>query len=149
MARTFRNPIIVGSMPGLLLAALPRHLPELVFGLFAIIGAAAAPLALLTFGMSIAMPRAGGEATRPRGLVLVTLLRSAVSPTLALLLGHDVGLDHRQLLAVVAMAAPPTAQNVLVYAIQYGRGQALAREASMLPTILAAPALRVIAATLA
>ena len=95
------------------------------------------------------MPRAGGEATRPRGLVLVTLLRSAVSPTLALLLGHDVGLDHRQLLAVVAMAAPPTAQNVLIYATQYGRGQALARDASMLTTILAAPALRVIAATLA
>jgi len=95
------------------------------------------------------MPRAGGEATRPRGLVLVALLRSVVSPTLALLLGHDVGLDHRQLLAVVAMAAPPTAQNVLIYATQYGRGQALARDASMLTTILAAPALRVIAATLA
>lgn len=149
LERTFRNPIIVGSLSGLLLAALPWHLPEVVFGPFEIIGAAAAPLALLTFGMSIAMQRAGGEATRPRELVLVALLRSIVSPTLAVLLGHVLGLDRHQLLAVVAMAALPTAQNVLVYATQYGRGQALARDAGMLTTVLAAPALLVIAATLA
>lgn len=148
-ARTFRNPIIVGSLSGLLLAALPWHLPEVVFGPLVIIGAAAAPLALLTFGMSIAMRRAGGEATRPHDLVLVALLRSVVSPTLALLLGHALGLNHQQLLAVVAMAALPTAQNVLIYATQYGRGQALARDAGMLTTALAAPALLVIAATLA
>jgi len=46
------------------------------------------------------------------------------------------------------MAALPTAQNVLVYATQYGRGQALARDAGMLTTVLAVPALMVIAATL-
>jgi malonate transporter len=147
-ARTFNNPIIVASLSGLLLAGIPWKLPDVIFGPFALIGAAAAPLALLTFGMSIAVPRAAGEATRPRELVLVAVLRSVVSPSIALLLGHALGLEDGALLAVVAMAALPTAQNVLVYATQYGRGQALARDAGMLTTALAVPALLVIAAML-
>src|SRR5450631_1650354 len=88
LARTLRNPIIVASLSGLLLAALPWKLPDQLFGPFVLIGAAAAPLALLTFGMSIAGARAQGEATRRRELVLVTVLRTVVSPCLALLLGH-------------------------------------------------------------
>jgi malonate transporter len=146
--RTIRNPVIVASMTGVLLAALPWKLPDALLGPFTLIGAAAAPLALLTFGMSIAVPRTDGHRTRPRELVLVAVLRSVVSPCLALLLGHALGLDGHALLAVVAMAALPTAQNVLVYATQYGRGQALARDAGMVTTILAVPVLLVIAATL-
>ena len=62
--RLLANPIIVASLSGLLLAALPWKLPAVMFGPFALIGAAAPPLALLTFGMSIALPRAETEATR-------------------------------------------------------------------------------------
>ena len=120
----------------------------MLFGPFALIGAAAAPLALLTFGMSIALPRAEGEVTRPRELVMVGVLRTVVSPTLAFLLGNALGLTGAALLAVVAMAALPTAQNVLVYATRYGQGQALARDAGVLTTTLAVPALLVIAAML-
>ena len=143
-----RNPIIVASLSGLLLAALPWKLPAPLFGPFILIGAAAAPLALLTFGMSVASARAEGEPTQRRELVLVTVLRTVVSPCLALLLGHGLGLDHSALLAVVTMAALPTAQNVLVYATQYRRGQALARDAGVLTTTLAVPALLIIAAML-
>ncbi len=98
--------------------------------------------------MSSALPRAEGEATRPRELVMVTMLRTVVSPALALILGRTLGLDHGALLAVVAMAALPTAQNVLVYATQYGRGQVLARDAGMVTTTLAVPVLLIIAVTL-
>src|SRR5665647_1273989 len=62
VVRTVRNPIIVASLTGVLLAALPWKLPDVVFGPFAVIGAAAAPLALLTFGMSIAVPRSRSAA---------------------------------------------------------------------------------------
>src|ERR1035437_6866767 len=114
--------------------------------------------------MSSALPRAEGEATRPRELVMVTMLRTVVSPALALILGRTLGLDHGALLAVVAMAALPTAttasravvamaalptaQNVIVYATQYGRGQVLARDAGMVTTTLAVPVLLIIAVTL-
>jgi malonate transporter and related proteins len=147
-ARTLRNPIIVGSLTGLILAGLPWKLPGALLGPFTMIGAAAAPLALLTFGMSIAGAHPDGQRTRPRELVLVAVLRGFVSPALALLLGHALGLGGHALLAVVAMAALPTAQNVLVYATQYERGQALARDAGLVTTALAVPALLVIAATL-
>lgn len=147
-ARLLANPIITASLSGLLLAALPWKLPAVMFGPFALIGAAAAPLALLTFGMSIALPRAETEAPRGRELVLVAVLRTVVSPTLAFLLGRALGLDGAALLAVVSMAALPTAQNVLVYAIQYGHGQGLARDAGVLTTTLAVPVLLVIAAML-
>ncbi|NMR18729.1 AEC family transporter [Cellulomonas fimi] len=148
VGRTLRNPIIVGSLVGLLLAAVPWRLPEVVFEPFALIGAAAAPLALLTFGMALAVPRADGGTAPRRELALAAVLREVVHPALALVIGRALGLEGPALLAVVTMAALPTAQNVLVYAIQYGRGQPLARDAGVLTTALAVPVLLVIAAVL-
>jgi predicted permease len=46
------------------------------------------------------------------------------------------------------VSALPTAQNVLVYAIQYRQGTALARDAGLVTTVLAIPALLVVAALL-
>ncbi|WP_024286785.1 AEC family transporter [Cellulomonas sp. KRMCY2] len=147
--RTLRNPIIVGALSGLVLAALPWRLPEVVLGPFAMIGAAAAPLALLTFGMALAVPRTTDVQPVRRELVLVVLLRSVVHPVLAALIGTALGLTGELLLAVTAMAALPTAQNVLVYAMQYGRQQPLARDAGLVTTVLAVPVLLVITAVLA
>ena len=151
LVRTVRNPIIVGSLVGLLAAALPWTVPSVLLGPFTLIGAAAAPLALLTFGMAMALPRTAGSAvgrSRPRDLVLVAVLRSIASPTFAWALGSALGLAGPELLAVVAMAALPTAQNVLVYATRYGQAEPLARDAGLLTTALAIPALLIIAATL-
>ena len=148
LGRTIRNPIIVGALTGLTLAALPVRLPEALFGPFTLIGAAAAPLALLTFGLSLAVPRTTGEQPVRRELVLVVALRSVVHPALAAAIGIALGLEGRTLLAVTAMAALPTAQNVLVYAMQYGRQQALARDAGLVTTVLAVPVLLVITALL-
>jgi predicted permease len=49
---------------------------------------------------------------------------------------------------VAVVSALPTAQNVLVYAIQYRQGTALARDAGLVTTVLAIPALLVVAALL-
>jgi malonate transporter len=148
VVRTLSNPIIVGALAGLLLAAVPWHLPDVVFEPFRLLGAAAAPMALLTFGMSLSVPRSTGERAPRRDLVLVVLLRSAVHPALAAAVGTALGLSGRPLLAVVAISALPTAQNVLVYALQYGRGHALARDAGLVTTVLAVPVLLVITAVL-
>lgn len=148
ITRTARNPIIVGTVSGLVVSALPWTLPEDLYRPFSLVGAAAAPLALVTFGMSLAVPRLTRERAPRRDLVLVVVLRNVIGPVLAWLVGTLLGLSGAALLAVVAMAALPTAQNVLVYAMQYGRGQALARDAGLVTTILAAPALLVITALL-
>ncbi len=149
VGRTLRNPIIIGALTGVVLALLPWEVPAVVLEPFRLIGAAAAPLALLTFGMSLAgLGRGHGERSRPRELVLVVALRSVVHPLLAAVIGRALGLEGRDLLAVVTMAALPTAQNVLVYAIQYGRGRALARDAGLATTLLAVPVMLTIAALL-
>ncbi len=146
--RTLTNPIIVGTLAGLVLAALPWDLPDVVYGPFELVGATAAPLALLTFGMSLAVPAADRERAPRPDLVLAVVLRSLVHPVLAALVATALGLDGQARLAVVAMAALPTAQNVLVYAIQYGRGQGLARDAGLVTTLLCLPVLLLVTAVL-
>ncbi|GIG27789.1 AEC family transporter [Cellulomonas marina] len=148
LRRTLSNPIIVGTLTGLVLAVLPWDLPDEVLAPFALVGQAAAPVALLTFGMTLSAPRGAGEGTPRADLALAVVLRSVVHPLLACGLGTLVGLEGRDLLAVTAMASLPTAQNVLVYAVQYGRGQPLARDAGLVTTVLAVPVLLVVAATL-
>lgn len=112
------------------------------------IGAAAAPLALIGFGMSLAEPRTVRQRWLTRELALVVVLRSAVHPVIAALTGRLLGLDGAPLLGVVTMASLPTAQNVLVYALRYGRAHAVARDAGLLTTLLAGPLMLVVAATL-
>ncbi|KRD44041.1 hypothetical protein ASE38_07665 [Cellulomonas sp. Root930] len=146
--RTLSNPIIVGTLVGLVLAALPWDLPEVVYEPFRLVGAAAAPLALLTFGMSLAVPRTVDSAAPRRDLALAVGLRAVAHPLLAWALGSALGLPAHALLAVVAMASLPTAQNVLVYAMQYRHGEALARDAGLITTILCVPVLLVVAGTL-
>jgi predicted permease len=148
LTRTLRNPVIIGTLTGLLLAALPWDLPELVFQPLSLLGAAAPPLALLTFGMSLAAPRVQAESAPRRDLVLVSVLRSVVHPALAIGLGVLLGLEGPALLAVAVVSSLPTAQNVLVYAIQYRHGTALARDAGLVTTLLAVPALLVVASVL-
>ena len=148
LLRTIRNPIIVAALVGVLLAVAPWQLPGVVFEPFRLVGAAAAPMALVAFGMSLAVRRPAGRRWISRELGLVMVLRAVVHPVLAAVVGHALGLDRPALLAVVTMAALPTAQNVLVYALQYGRGQALARDAGLATTLLTIPVMLVIAATL-
>ena len=148
LRRTLSNPIIVGTLLGLVLAALPWSLPEVVYEPFRLVGAAAAPLALLTFGMALAVPRTVDTAAPRADLTLAVSLRAVAHPLLAWGLGTALGLPPHALLAVVAMAALPTAQNVLVYAMQYRHGEALARDAGLVTTVLCVPVLLVVAATL-
>jgi predicted permease len=148
VGRTLRNPIIVASLTGLLLAALPWELPEIVYEPFRLVGAAAAPLALLAFGLSLSARRVAEHRLWSRDLVLVATLRSLVHPALTFGLGAALGLEGVPLLAVTTMAALPTAQNVLMYALHYGAGQRLARDAGLVTTLLAVPAVLVVAGAL-
>ena len=148
VTRPLRNPIIVSALLGIVLALLPWSLPEVVFEPFRLIGAAAAPLALITLGMSLAGARAASSRAPLPDLALVVVLRAVVHPALAILIGQAVGLHGEALLAVVVMASLPTAQNVLVYAVQYGHGQAIARDAQLATTALCLPVMIVVTAWL-
>ena len=148
LRRTLRNPLVVATCTGLLLSALPWDLPEAVFEPLRVLGAAAAPMALVVFGMSLAVRRPPGRRLLTRELTVVMVLRGVVHPLLAATVCKALGVGPEALLAVVTMAALPTAQNVLVYALQYGRGATLARDAGVVTTLLTAPTMLVVAVTL-
>lgn len=145
----FRNPIVIGSLAGVAVAATGRELPEPVMEPFHLIGAMSVPAVLLAFGISLygsALPGRGSE----RGPVLLSVaLKTIGQPATAWLLGSTAfGLTGRQLFTVVVTAALPAAQNIFAYASRYGVATRVARESILLSTILAVPVLVAVAALL-
>ena len=77
-------------------------------------------------------------------MLLKNLVQPAVAPALALALG----LSGHALLAVVVCAALPTAQNVFGYAVRFGQGITLGRDASLATTLVSVPVLFTVVALL-
>ena len=149
-SRPFTNPILIGSALGTVLAVTGMQLPDAVMEPFRIVGAAAVPLVLIAFGMSLHGSRPLAPGTDRRAVVLATAIKLAVMPLVAWLIGRFVfGISGEQLFAVVVLAGLPTAQNIFVYAQRYQRGVVLARDTVLLTTIGSVPILVAVAALLA
>ncbi|MCW4459014.1 AEC family transporter [Microbacterium sp. MPKO10] len=150
LTQPVRNPIIIASIAGVVIAATGVQLPDAVYAPFELIGGAAVPLMLLAFGMSLSGQRPLRAGTgRPRVLV-AALLKSAVMPLVAFAVaGFVFGLEGDHLFAATVLAALPSAQNVFNYATRFETAEVFARDAVLLSTVLAVPALIVIAALLA
>ena len=149
--RPFANPLIIGSALGTIVAVTGLELPAPVMEPFRIIGAAAVPLVLIAFGMSLHGRRRGDAVgTSRRDVALASSIKLAVMPLIAWVFGALVfQLGDAELFAVVVLAGLPTAQNIFVYAQRYDRGIAVARDTVLLTTIGAVPVLVLVAAILA
>jgi predicted permease len=146
----FMNPIIVGSLLGALLSVFQVQLPADVMEPFRLVGAAAVPVVLLAFGMSLHGTRPLAAGSPRRDVLLAASLKLAFMPVVAWLVGSlAFGLTGHRLFAVVVLAALPTAQNVFNYAQRFDRGVLLARDVVLITTVLSVPALVVVAALLA
>nr|WP_231713142.1 AEC family transporter [Arthrobacter sp. zg-Y769] len=145
-----RNPIIVGSLIGLLLAATGTQLPEIIHEPVSLIGGAAVPAMLLAFGLSLVGSRPlDADGGRRVDVVLASAFKLLVQPLLAFLLARFIlGMDGHLLFAVVVTAALPTAQNVFVAAARYGEGVLVAKDTVLLTTIASLPVLVLAAALL-
>jgi len=146
-----RNPMIVGSGLGLLVAGTGFQVPALVMEPIHLIGGAAIPAMLIAFGMSL-------NGTRPlqaaAGRRVDTLLASgfklAVQPALAYTFARfALGMDGHALFAVVVTSALPTAQNVFVAASRYQTGLTVAKDTVLITTVVAVPAMIGVALLLA
>ena len=140
-----RNPIIVACALGVTVSAIGLHPPSQVLAPFKLLGAAAVPAALVTLGMSLygrAIPTAP-TASRTRGEVAVAVaLKVVVQPCVAFVLGrYAVHLSRADLLAVVICSALPTAQNVFIYAREYGLRTDLVRNSIVASSVLSMLAL--------
>ena len=70
-------------------------------------------------------------------------------PVVALVVArYALGLDGREALTVVVMAALPTAQNVFTYADRYAADVVVARDAVLLTTLASLPVLLLLSVVL-
>ena len=146
LLQTIRNPLIVASALGTLIAVTGVELPALVFEPFALIGAAAVPVVLIGFGMSLSGSRLLQPGTGRRDVVLASILKLVVMPLVAFTLGRYLfGLQGHELFAIIVLAALPSAQNVFNYAQRYDRGVIVARDTVLITTVLCIPVLIVVA----
>jgi malonate transporter and related proteins len=145
-----RNPLIIGSLLGALISVFDIPMPEVVMEPFALIGAAAVPVVLISFGMSLSGSRLLAPGTERRPVVLASILKVLVMPVIAWLLARFVfGMSSHELFAIVVLAALPSAQNVFNYAQRYERGIIIARDTVLITTVLCIPVLFVVAFLLA
>ncbi|WP_022888551.1 AEC family transporter [Agromyces italicus] len=139
---TFTNPIIVGSLAGVAVAVSGVELPPIVLEPVELIGHAAVPLMLISFGLSLNGQRMLAAGSGRREVLLASTLKLLVMPAVAWLLGRFVfGLDDTALYAVTVLAALPTAQNVFNYAQRYDTAEILARDTVFITTLGCLPVL--------
>ena len=146
-----RNPMIVGSGLGLLVAGTGWHVPELVMQPIHLIGGAAIPAMLLAFGMSLNGSRPlQASAGRRLDTLLASSFKLIVHPALAYVFARfALGMENQALFAVVVTSALPTAQNVFVAASRYQTGLTVAKDTVLITTIVAVPAMIGVALLLA
>jgi len=143
-----RNPIALASAAGLVVSATGLQPPAALLAPVELVGNLAVPAMLLAFGLSLRGAARPGSGDNGPSLVAVLLLKNLVQPVLALTLGLALGLSGHPLLAVVVCAALPTAQNVFGYAVRFGQGVVLGRDAGLATTLVSAPVLFAVVALL-
>ena len=126
-----KNPLILGSVAGLLVQALHITLPEGLVSFAGKMNSAATPLILLLLGASFETR----EITRYKKELLVCVgLRLVVFPGAILTLAAALGLRDIEFVTVLAMTAAPTAVNSFNMAQQLGGDSQLAGSAVVVST---------------
>lgn len=126
-----KNPLILGSVAGLLVRALHITLPEVLVSFSGKMNSAATPLILLLLGASFETR----EIARYKKELLVCVgLRLVVFPGAILTLAAALGLRDIEFVTVLAMTAAPTAVNSFNMAQQLGGDSQLAGSAVVVST---------------
>jgi len=138
-----KNPMIVGSGLGLLVAGTGWQVPPLVMEPIHLIGGAAIPAMLIAFGMSLNGSRPlQAAAGRRLDTLLASLFKLVIQPALAYVFARfALGMEGHALFAVVVTSALPTAQNVFVAASRYKTGLTVAKDTVLVTTVVAVPAM--------
>ncbi len=146
-----KNPMIVGTGLGLVVAGTGWQVPPLIMEPIHLIGGAAIPAMLIAFGMSLnnSAPLQAASGRRLDTL-LASFFKLVVHPLVAYLIARFVlGMQEQALFAAVVTAALPTAQNVFVAASRYRTGVTVAKDTVLITTVVAVPAMIGVALLLA
>ncbi|MGO1393267.1 AEC family transporter [Agrococcus casei] len=147
LTQPVRNPIVIASLLGLVVAVTGFELPEFVVQPLDTLGGAAVPLMLLAFGASLSGSKPLAPGTGRREVLFAAGLKAVVMPVVAWVFAQFVfQLPPEQVYAVTVLGALPTAQNMYQYALQYRTGEIIARDVILLTTFASLPVMLVIAA---
>ena len=121
-----KNPLIIGSLAGLLVQALHVSLPDVLVSFAGKMNSAATPLILLLLGASF----------EARKLSVCVGLRLVIFPGAILTLAMLLGIRDTEFVTLLAMCAAPTAVNSFNMAQQLGGDSQLAGSAVVVSTAL-------------
>ncbi|GAA2070363.1 AEC family transporter [Microbacterium hatanonis] len=141
LRQTARNPMLIGSALGVLVALLDIELPPIVFDPLTLVANACVPIMLISFGISLHGQRVLATGGRRADVLVASTLKLLVMPVAAWLLALAFSLPSEQVLIVVVLAALPTAQNVFNYAQRYDIGEIIARDTIFITTLGCVPVL--------
>jgi predicted permease len=148
--RTFKNPVISGSLAGLLVTLFHIPLPKLVWDATGLVGHAAVPLLLISFGISLHGTKILQDKSNRVNVIGASTLKLVIMPVIAWALAVFVfRLEPHAVYAVTVLAALPTAHNVFNYATEYDSNPLLARDVIFISTFGAIPVLFAITLLLA
>lgn len=151
LVQTMKNPMIVGSLAGLVCALFNVALPQPLADPIELIAGASIPAMLIAFGISLVGSKPlEASAGRSADTLVATGMKLLFQPVVAWVLAVWVfRLDTDAVFASVIMAALPTAQNIFVTASRYERGIVLAKDTVLLTTVVAVPAMMLVPLLLA
>ncbi|GAA0739390.1 AEC family transporter [Ideonella azotifigens] len=112
-----QNPLIIGTVAGLVGNLLGLQLPELLQITLSRIGGAALPLGLMAVGAGLQL---GALRDAPRLAAALMSIRHLILPVIAIVLVRVAELPAGQQVVVVAFAALPTASSAYVLASRMG-----------------------------
>ncbi|WP_150460989.1 AEC family transporter [Nesterenkonia ebinurensis] len=146
-AQSLTNPIIIGSLVGLLFSWQEWRMPGPVQESFELVAGAAIPLMLLAFGISlVGISPLDKHSGRRKDVLLAVPFKLLIHPLLAYIYAAQLfQLEGSLLLAAVVLASLPSAQNALVMAVRYQTGETVARDTVLMTTILGIPGMVIVA----
>lgn len=145
LARAASNPIIIASVLGFGLALIGVTAPDIVMGPIDMLGDAAVPMVLLSFGISLHGQRALQPGTGRSAVLTASAIKVLLMPLLAWLLCLAFGLDAHETFVATIIAALPTAQNVYNYAATYRRAETQVRDTVFITTFASLPVIAALA----
>lgn len=145
LRRTITNPIVLGSVLGVVVSASGVSMPLIVIEPLTLVADACVPVLLITYGISLHGQRVFSASGRRFDIVLATVLKLIVMPLVAWATAAFLfQLPEHDVLIITVLAALPTAQNVFNYAQRYDVGETVARDTILLTTIGCVPVLLLI-----
>ena len=129
---TLTNPMVAPTLLGLAYAASGLPLPAIVDGYLQILAGALTPCALFAIGLGLHVQDIRQNAG---AAVLLTIVKLAGLPALALAIAWQLQLSPFSAVAAVLCAAVPTAKTLFILSSEYGIGRELVAATIALTTL--------------